>query len=870
MSPVINPVLNRVPGVSFEMNGVIGDYVRAVTEQWLLPAPESNPGMLEMFRDRDRSPYRDLVPWAGEFAGKYLTGAVQVWRLTRDDRLADRLRRFVMELMAAQDDDGYLGPWPRHARLTNHVVYPNGASKHTWDAWGHYHVMLGLMLWHEDTADAEALRCACRIADLICDRYLGPVTPRLSETGSTEMNLAPIHALALLARKTGNRRYHDLAEQLLGEFAAKDGKGVFLTGNYLEGPLDGQEFFELPRPRWESLHPIMGMPELYYNSGDARCRDAFVRIWDSIRMGDRHNNGGFSSGEQAIGNPYDRSAIETCCTIAWHAMSVEMLRLTGESRVADELELTLFNSIVGMHAATGRWATYDTPMDGVRLASAHSIVFQAREGTPELNCCSVNSARGFGLLSDWAVMEAEDGTVHLNYYGPGSMALALKDGIPLTLVQETRYPFEDEVSLTVVPGQALRMTLALRIPTWSRHTDVRINGVTVEAVQAGSYCRIDRVWTPGDRVAMQFDFSLHGWIGHWECAGKTSLYRGPILLAYDRRYNTMDPDAIPAVNPQSLAPIPQSWPRWMPPAMLVAVKAESGADLCLVDYGSAGEGGTPYASWLPRGAGPDTLPEYFAPSPGEHMFLELMRYQMLYRRLLNERSQLDQKAPWVTPVAHLRTAQRLEQERSDFTKTVAALRILLASGQRDDAMERMSAALSRLSRPEGVLAPDFEQRLSLFVRDIRKHFDIPDPLNVFACSSLFLPVSDIASVQPPRRDLEFRHAAVVTDEYFCDVRQFHQGGDGLLYIRTTVTMEAPCNRLLVYGADGPVRVWVNGEDCDCHPEATNPARPSSFRVPVAWRRGENEILFALGTNHGRAWGIFAGLGAMDEEIQGQS
>lgn len=44
-------------------------------------APKANPAMLEMFRDRDESPLRQMVPWAGKFAGKYLTGAVQVLRV---------------------------------------------------------------------------------------------------------------------------------------------------------------------------------------------------------------------------------------------------------------------------------------------------------------------------------------------------------------------------------------------------------------------------------------------------------------------------------------------------------------------------------------------------------------------------------------------------------------------------------------------------------------------------------------------------------------------------------------------------------------------------------------------------------------------
>src|SRR3954468_15749605 len=62
----------------------IGDYFQNVTEHWLKVAPRSNPAMLDMFRDRDRLPLRDLVPWAGEFAGKYLTSAVQVYRCRRD------------------------------------------------------------------------------------------------------------------------------------------------------------------------------------------------------------------------------------------------------------------------------------------------------------------------------------------------------------------------------------------------------------------------------------------------------------------------------------------------------------------------------------------------------------------------------------------------------------------------------------------------------------------------------------------------------------------------------------------------------------------------------------------------------------------
>ncbi len=62
----------------------------------------------------------------------------------------------------------------------------------TWDTWGHYHVMLGLLLWHEATGDPGRAR---RFGDLFCNRFLGEKRPRLVDTGSTEMNLAPAHGL---------------------------------------------------------------------------------------------------------------------------------------------------------------------------------------------------------------------------------------------------------------------------------------------------------------------------------------------------------------------------------------------------------------------------------------------------------------------------------------------------------------------------------------------------------------------------------------------------------------------------------------------------------------------------------------------------
>jgi uncharacterized protein len=598
---------DRVPGATFQLGGRVQEYLSGITSQWLKVAPSSNPAMLEMFRDRDRRPLRDMVPWAGEFAGKHLVSSVQVWRVTGDPSLKNSITDFVRRLIALQAEDGYLGPWPKDSRLTGRApnVGPKGGE--TWDAWGHYHIMLGLLLWHDDTHDAAALSCARRIGDLFCAKFQNA---RLVETGSTEMNLAPIHSLCLLHRRTGEDRYVKLAIKICDEFAATSQDGKPLAGDYLNAALAGKEFFQMPKPRWESLHPIMGLAELFGITGDEKYRRAFEHIWWSIVKLDRHNNGGFSSGEQAQGNPYHRGAIETCCTIAWTALSVEMLRLTANSIVADELELSTLNSIIGMHSPTGRWVTYDTPMDGTRKASAHDIVFQARAGSPELNCCSVNGARGFGLISDWAVMKTGAGLI-VNWYGPSTIVVrvgetALEPGAGgaqdsrsgiVTLIQETDYPRDNQVRLRLLPEQPMRFPLQLRIPHWSRITRVLVNGKPLENVQPGAYLTIDRTWKGGDTIELTFDFSFHYWRGERECAGKVSIYRGPLLLTYDRRFNELDPDQLPPLEAKDLKGSIVTRNDWLSPMLLMEFKTE-GRAVRLCDFGSAGVGGSPYRSWL--------------------------------------------------------------------------------------------------------------------------------------------------------------------------------------------------------------------------------------------------------------------------------
>lgn len=588
----------------FQIEGVLGRRVEANVDQWLLRAPRANPGLLEMFRLRDRKPEPNLVPWAGEFVGKYLLSAIQALRLSTNAALAGQARRVVSELIACQAEDGYLGPFPKAVRLKAH-----------WDLWGHYHCLQALLLWHELTGDAAALAAARRAADLVCRTFLDG-SLRVFDAGSHEMNMAILHGLGQLHHVTGEPRYLRMMHEIEKDWER--------AGDYLRTGLAGLEFFETPRPRWESLHDLQGLLELHRITGEARYRAAFEHHWRSIARWDRHNTGGFSSGEQATGNPWAPGAIETCCVVAWMALSADMLRLAADPRVADELELATFNAAAGAQHPSGRWWTYNTPMDGVREASAHSIVFQARAGTPELNCCSVNGPRALGLLGDWMLM-TDDAGLLVNGYAPGEFRGRLRNGVEVTLRCRTDYPVSGRVRMNIEAGDPRPFAVRFRIPAWAGETTVSLNDGPPAPAKAGRYHTLERRWDKGDAVELRFDMRLRFVTGDREAAGKVSLYRGPLLLAWDQRLNDHDEIALPVLDlsrlaearlldPESLGRMPKPRePRGtgvppvasaedlnqvLQPWLLLEVPASSNRALRLCDFASAGAAGTRYRSWL--------------------------------------------------------------------------------------------------------------------------------------------------------------------------------------------------------------------------------------------------------------------------------
>lgn len=75
-------------------------------------------------------------------------------------------------------------------------------------------------------------------------------------------------------------------------------------GNWFQDALAGKDFYAMEKKRWEALHGVMTLAELYRATGRTEYYTALENIWRSIVRTDRHNDGGFSSSEGAVGDPY--------------------------------------------------------------------------------------------------------------------------------------------------------------------------------------------------------------------------------------------------------------------------------------------------------------------------------------------------------------------------------------------------------------------------------------------------------------------------------------------------------------------------------------------------------------------------------------
>jgi len=473
---------------------------------------------------------------------KVVEGAAYSLALKPDPALDKYLDELIAKFAAAQEPDGYLYA----ARTTdpNNVQDMSGKTRYSHVAMSHElynvgHMYEAAVAHYLATGKRNFLDVALKSADHV-DREFGPGR-RVDPPGHEEIEMG----LVKLYRVTGEERYLKLAKFLL------DCRGRNLDqregyGDYSQDHIPVTEQTNAVGHSVRAAYLYCGMADVAALTGDETYIRAIDRIWENMASKRLYLTGGIGArhGGEAFGDDYElpskEAYAETCAAIANAMWNQRMFLLHGDAKYIDVLERVLYNGYLSGVSLGGDRFFYVNPL--------------ASDGKPQRQewfgcaCCPTNVVRFMPSLPGYVYAQHAD-AVYVNLFVAGTGKVPAS-GQVVELKQETRYPWEGDVKITVSPEKPADLTLYVRIPGWVRGQPVpgdlyttlngkpeaytlKVNGTALTPELEKGYAKIKRTWQPGDTIELSLPLSVRRVVANpqaKDCTGRVAFERGPIVF----------------------------------------------------------------------------------------------------------------------------------------------------------------------------------------------------------------------------------------------------------------------------------------------------------------------------------------------------
>ncbi len=489
---------------------------------------------------------------------KVMEGAAYTLMLHPDPALKKTLDGLIAIIAKAQEADGYL--------YTTRTIDPKnpapGAGAERWsnlrvshEFYNVGHMYEAAVAHFQASGERSFLEIAVKNADLLV-RTFGPGRKR-AFPGHQEIEIG----LAKLFRATGNRAYLDLAKFFLDErghyfqgqrHAPNDPFGVYDSDEYMQNHKPVLEQDEAVGHAVRAMYMYAGMADVAALSGTPEYIAAIDRLWDNVAGKKMYITGGVGARgtSEAFGDAYElpnRTAYtETCAAIGNALWQQRLFLLHGDARYVDVLERIMYNGLISGVSLDGRAFFYQNPLE----SDARTKLYQdqvARSPWFEVACCPPNVTRFLPSVPGY-VYAVKDDALFVNLFMAGEASVNMAGG-PITIRQETRYPWEGHVRLTVETDKPQDFALLVRIPGWAREQPVptdlyrfldesgekpvlKVNGKAVELELDKGYARLRRTWSKGDAVDLILPLPVRFVGAHEKVqadAGRVAVQRGPLV-----------------------------------------------------------------------------------------------------------------------------------------------------------------------------------------------------------------------------------------------------------------------------------------------------------------------------------------------------
>ena len=254
---------------------------------------------------------------------------------------------------------------------------------------------------------------------------------------------------------------------------------------------------------------------------------------------------GASGSGEAFGRPYElpnaTAYNETCASVGMDFWAHRLFLLEGDAQYIDVMERTLYNGLISGVSLDGKTYFYPNPLE--------SNGRHARSPWFGVACCPGNITRFMASVPGYIYATRGD-TVYVNLFAGGTADIDAPGG-KVKIVQDTRYPWDGAVKMTITPEKGRRFALNLRIPGWARNEPVpsdlyrfldanttaatiKVNGSSVPMKLDKGYVTIDRTWKAGDIVDLNLPMPVRRIVAHANVEAdrdRVALQRGPIVYA---------------------------------------------------------------------------------------------------------------------------------------------------------------------------------------------------------------------------------------------------------------------------------------------------------------------------------------------------
>lgn len=483
-----------------------------------------------------------VYPFDDSDVYKIIEGASYSLKVHPDPELDAYLDGLIANIAAAQEEDGYLytarSIFPRPPRVRWVDTKERWTNLHLGhELYNAGHMYEAAVAHYLATGKRSFLDVAVRNANLITSVF-GP-GKKIGVPGHQEIEIG----LVKLYRVTGERKYLDLARFFLDERGHPHSRELF--GKYSQDHLPVIEQREPVGHAVRAVYMYSAMADVAALTGAPGYREALDRLWTNVVSRKMYITGGIGSrsGGESFGDDYElpnaTAYAETCASIANALWNHRMFLLTGEGRYIDVLERVMYNGILSGVSLTGDRFFYTNPLE------SHGQ--HARSPWFTCACCPSNISRFIPSVPGY-VYASRGREVYVNLFVANRATVELK-GTIVNIAQETRYPWDGSVRITLDPEEEKSFTVCLRIPGWAQDLPVpsdlyrfstkgggdihlRLNGKDIPVKTEKGYVRIHRRWKTGDTLELELPMPVRRVLSHESVEanrGRVALQRGPIV-----------------------------------------------------------------------------------------------------------------------------------------------------------------------------------------------------------------------------------------------------------------------------------------------------------------------------------------------------